>query len=64
MILAHEFIQIIPPTVKHIELVSERVTASGHGIVEFERWHRDEIRQLISVLKFSEKPIYVRMFDM
>lgn len=64
MILAHEFIRVIPSTVKRIVLVSTRSNKDGTFKTEKETWFKDEIGQLETVLQFGKRPTFVHAFTM
>ena len=64
MILAHEFIKIIPSSVKRIVLVSTRYNKDGTVNTDRETWFKDELGQLSTVLQFGKHTTYVYHFAM
>lgn len=64
MILAHEFLKIIPSSVKRIVLVSTRYNGDGTVATDRETWFKDELGQLSTVLQFGKHATYVYNFAM
>lgn len=63
MILAHEFMEIAPPQLRRIVLHEVYTKSDGTKGTRSEVWNRDEIHQLIPVLKFAHPKMRVIGFN-
>ena len=63
MILAHEFIKIIPERIKYLNLICRFKNKIGEWTAYTERWSKDEFSQLHTILKHAHPNNFITQFD-
>ena len=63
MILAHEFMEVAPPQLRRVVLQEVYTKSNGEQGIRSEVWSRDEIHQLIQILKYAHPKMRVIGFN-